>query len=179
MMNYMPPNPNVGITFDEKKLKDIYVAGGCFWGVEAYMTRVYGVAQTSVGYANGTKENPTYKEVCTGTTGYAETCHLRYDSGKITLTVLLEKFFEIIEPTSLNKQGGDIGSQYRTGIYYVNNEDKTIIEEVIRNEQLKNENPIVTQVIPLQNYYLAEEYHQDYLEKNPEGYCHISFDTLK
>jgi peptide methionine sulfoxide reductase msrA/msrB len=175
----MPPNPNVGVTFDEKKLKDIYVAGGCFWGVDAYMARVFGVAQTTVGYANGIKEYPTYKEVCTGVTGHAETCHLRYDSEKISLTVLIEKFFEIIEPTSLNKQGGDIGSQYRTGIYYVNDEDKTIIEAVIRNEQLKYEKPIVTQVSPLQNYYLAEEYHQDYLEKNPEGYCHISFDTLK
>ncbi|MDF2558269.1 MAG: peptide methionine sulfoxide reductase [Bacillales bacterium] len=178
-MNYMPPNPNVGLAFEEKDLKDIYVAGGCFWGVEAYMTRVFGVAQTSVGYANGIKENPTYKEVCTGKTGHAETCHLMYDAGKISLKELLEKFFEIIEPTSLNKQGEDIGSQYRTGIYFVNDEDIKVIEEVMASEQLKYEKPIVTEVKPLHKYYLAEEYHQDYLEKNPDGYCHISFDTVK
>lgn len=177
-MNYMPPNPNVGVSFEEKDLKDIYVAGGCFWGVEAYMTRVYGVAQTSVGYANGIKENPTYKEVCTGKTGHAETCHLRYDAGKITLKELLEKFFEIIEPTSLNKQGEDTGSQYRTGIYFVNDEDTSVIHEVMADEQLKYEKPIVTEVLPLKNYYIAEEYHQDYLDKNPDGYCHISFETL-
>lgn len=178
-MNYMPPNPNVGVTFEEKKLKDIYVAGGCFWGVEAYMARVFGVAQTSVGYANGIKENPTYEEVCTGKTGFAETCHIRYDTGKLSLKELLEKFFEIIEPTSLNKQGEDTGSQYRTGIYFVNEADKSVIKEVITAEQLKYVKPIVTEVKSLQNYYLAEEYHQGYLEKNPDGYCHISFDTLK
>ena len=153
-------------------MKEIYLAGGCFWGVEEYFSRLDGVVETSVGYANGHKENPSYKQVCTGTTGHAETTYIKYDD-RITLEEVLNKFFRIINPTLLNRQGGDIGNQYRTGVYYVNADDKPIIDRIIKDEQEKYTVPIVTEVLPLSSYYLAEEYHQKYLKKNPGGHCHI------
>ena len=153
-------------------MKEIYLAGGCFWGVEEYFSRLDGVVDTSVGYANGHKENPSYEQVCTGTTGHAETAHIKYDD-RITLDGILTKFFRIINPTLLNRQGGDIGNQYRSGVYYVNSDDKAIIDKIVKVEQEKYTVPIVTEVLPLSSYYIAEEYHQNYLKKNPSGYCHI------
>ena len=154
-------------------MKEIYLAGGCFWGVEEYFSRIGGVVDTDVGYANGTSENPSYKQVCSGITGHTETTHIKYDESKVTLKELLDKFFKIIDPTLLNRQGGDIGNQYRTGIYYKDPEDLTIIKEVIEEKQNNYTKKIVTEVMPIEKYYSAEEYHQDYLKKNPGGYCHV------
>ncbi|MED4533173.1 bifunctional peptide-methionine (S)-S-oxide reductase MsrA/peptide-methionine (R)-S-oxide reductase MsrB [Metabacillus fastidiosus] len=174
-----PENPNVNLAFDKNNLKEIWLAGGCFWGVEAYMARVYGVYDVTSGYANGKTENPTYEEVVYNNTGHAETVHVLYDPERVDLEKLLSYYFTIIDPTSLNKQGNDRGEQYRTGIYYKNDEDREIIDQVVAKEQKKYDDPIVTEVEPLKNFSLAEEYHQDYLEKNPNGYCHVSFDSLK
>lgn len=171
----LPENPNSGIDYSKSELKEIWLAGGCFWGVEAYMRRVFGVAATTVGYANGKTENPTYQEVCYMGTGHAETVHVKYDPERINLENLLGRFFQIIDPTSFNRQGGDVGSQYRTGIYYKNPDDYEIAKMVAEREQIKYKKPIVIEIKPLQNYFPAEEYHQSYLEKNPDGYCHIEF----
>lgn len=176
--NSLPENPNLRIDYSASRLKDIYLAGGCFWGVEAYMARVPGVAATSVGYANGRTENPTYEDVCRNGTGHAETVRVRYDPARVTLADVLRQFFLIIDPTVRNRQGNDYGSQYRTAIFFVDQADHVVIHDVIAEEQKKCNRPIVTEVEPLRRYDLAEEYHQKYLEKNPNGYCHIAFDTL-
>jgi peptide-methionine (S)-S-oxide reductase len=154
-------------------MKEIYLAGGCFWGLQAYFDLRKGIKETVVGYANGITENPTYEEVCTNTTGYAETVYIKYDENEITLSKILEDLFKVIDPTLLNRQGGDMGTQYRTGIYYVDKEDLIVINDSVEKEKLKYSKPIVTEVEPLKNFYSAEDYHQKYLEKNPNGYCHI------
>jgi methionine-S-sulfoxide reductase len=156
--------------------KEIWLAGGCFWGVEEYFSRIKGVVDTSVGYANGETENPSYRDI--PYTGHAETVHVIYDTEKASLEVILERFFRIIDPTILNRQGPDVGTQYRTGIYYSDEKDREAIERVIAKEQQKYEEPIVTEVKKLEHYYLAEEYHQDYLKKNSGGYCHIDLSIL-
>ena len=152
---------------------EIYLAGGCFWGLEEYMSRIDGVVDTTVGYANGNTENPTYEEVCYNNTGHAETVHVMYDANEISLEDILAYFFRVVDPTSLNKQGNDVGSQYRSGIYYTDEADLPVIEKVVTALASEYEKPIVTEVLALDGYYLAEEYHQDYLKKNPNGYCHI------
>ncbi|WMM26463.1 peptide-methionine (S)-S-oxide reductase MsrA [Tissierella sp. MB52-C2] len=154
-------------------MKEVYLAGGCFWGVEEYMSRIAGVVDTKVGYANGIKENPSYEEVCTGTTGHTETTYVKYDENIISLEELLNKFWRIIDPTMLNRQGPDIGNQYRTGIYYVDQNDLDIINKTLEEQKTKYDRPIVTEIMSLQSFFNAEEYHQDYLKKNPSGYCHI------
>ncbi|MCD4711805.1 MAG: bifunctional peptide-methionine (S)-S-oxide reductase MsrA/peptide-methionine (R)-S-oxide reductase MsrB [Clostridiales bacterium] len=164
---------SVPMDYDMDQLREIYLAGGCFWGVEAYMERIPGVYEVTSGYANGTTENPTYEEVIYDDTGHAETVHVTYDSSKVDLTTLLVYYFKVIDPTSLNKQGNDRGEQYRTGIYYVDDEDLKVIQTVMAEEQKKYDKDIVVEVMPLDNYALAEDYHQDYLTKNPNGYCHI------
>lgn len=175
----LPKNPNVGVDYKNKNLKEIWLAGGCFWGVEAYMARIYGVADVTVGYANGNVANPSYELVCTGTTGAAETVHVTYDPERVSLKVVLEHFFKIIDPTTVYRQGNDVGPQYRSGVFYKDKADLAVIEEVVKNEQTKYNKKIVTEILPLTSYYLAEEYHQDYLEKNPGGYCHIDFSSLQ
>ena len=175
----LPANPNKDLNFDTANLRDIYLAGGCFWGTDAFMERVLGVYETRCGYANGMTENPTYKEVCTGTTGHAETVSVKYDPERISLTKLLDAFFETINPTSLNKQGGDVGTQYRTGIYYTDPADRAVIEQFIADKQSAYSKPIVVEVLPLTCFYDAEEYHQQYLEKNPGGYCHVDLGLLE
>lgn len=157
-------------------MKEIVLAGGCFWGVEEYISRINGVVDTEVGYANGRRKNPSYEQVCTGMTGHAEAVKINYDENKLTLKSLLEKFFSIIDPTIENRQGPDRGTQYRTGVYYINEDDKDIILDVFKSEQEKYKKPIVTEIEPLKLYYRAEDYHQDYLKKNPNGYCHIPLD---
>ena len=152
-------------------IKEIYFAGGCFWGTQAYFNKVPGVVETDVGYANGKTKNPSYKELAQ--TGHAETVRVVYDRSMVGLKTLLKHFFNIIDPTLLNRQGGDVGTQYRTGIYYVDDEDLDTIRAWVRMEQRKYKEPIVTEIMKLDNYYPAEEYHQDYLDKNPGGYCHI------
>lgn len=154
-------------------MKEIYLAGGCFWGLQAFFDLRKGVVETIVGYANGNTENPTYELVCTNKTGYAETVYIKYDEEEITLNKILEDFWKVIDPTLLNRQGGDIGTQYRTGIYYTDENDLNIIRNSIGYEQKKYNKPIVTEVEKLKNFYKAEEYHQKYLKKNPNGYCHI------
>lgn len=175
----LPINPNVGMLYEKENIKEIWLAGGCFWGVEAYVARIKGVYDVTSGYANGDIINPTYEDVCTGMTNFAETVHVLYDINKIDLSSLLFSFFKIINPTSINKQGNDMGSQYRSGVYYKDEKDKDIILAVVEEEQKKYTKKIVTEVLPLKNFYLAEEYHQDYLEKNPSGYCHIDFSNLE
>ncbi len=172
-----PPNPNVGVDYSHAKLREIWLAGGCFWGVEAYFARIYGVADAASGYANGSKDNPTYEEVCFGS-GHAETVRVRYDPARVSLEKLLAQFFRIIDPTSLNRQGNDRGRQYRTGIYFQDPADRAVAAAVIAAEQKKLSAPIVTELVPLQRFDLAEDYHQDYLEKNPDGYCHTDFSSL-
>jgi peptide-methionine (S)-S-oxide reductase len=157
-------------------VKELVLAGGCFWGVEEYMSRIKGVVETKVGYANGTKENPSYEEVCRRNTGHAEACYVKYDENIISLEELLNKFWEIIDPTVLNRQGNDIGHQYRTGIFYIDQEDLPVILKSKYMEQNKYEKSIVTEIEPLLCFYDAEEYHQKYLKKNPGGYCHINLD---
>ena len=156
-----------------ENIKDIYLAGGCFWGTEHFFKQIEGVIETEVGFANGNTENPTYKEVYTDETGYAETVHVKYNPDVVSLNFLLQMFFKAIDPTSLNKQGHDEGTRYRTGIYYTNNDDICIIEKALNDEQKKYEQPLVVENLPLKNFYTAEEYHQDYLDKNPNGYCHL------
>ena len=172
----LPYNRNLELTFNEKDLRVIYLAGGCFWGTDAYMARVVGVAHTESGYANGEASLPiTYEEVYTDETGYAEVVKVTYDTTKVTLTTILEEFFSITNPTTLNQQADDVGTRYRSGIYYVDVADVDTIRSVLAEVATKFAEPIVTEVEPLKNYQPAEEYHQDYLEKNPDGYCHVVF----
>lgn len=159
-------------------MKKIVLAAGCFWGVEAYFSKVKGVINTKVGYANGDTENPTYDEVCNMNTGHAEACYIEYDENVIDLRELLTRFWKIVDPTVKNRQGPDRGAQYRTGIYYFEETDLSIIKESLKEEQKKYDKDIVTEVEPLDNFYVAEEYHQNYLEKNPNGYCHIDLSQM-
>lgn len=163
---------------DASRLREIFFAGGCFWGVESYFSQVPGVRSATVGYANGDTANPSYQEVCTGKTGHAETVHLVYDPDQVSLQTLTEHFFLIINPLTLNRQGNDSGSQYRSGVYYTDESDLQLLQQVRDAEQEKYTAPIQTELLPLRCYYLAEDYHQDYLEKNPGGYCHIDFSSL-
>lgn len=157
--------------------REIYLAGGCFWGVEKYLSLIPGVLETDVGYANGTAplsgEEVSYERVCRGDTGYAETVKVVYDGSLLLLDELLRRFFEVVDPTSVNKQGNDVGDQYRSGIYYTDADDLPAIQAVLRDLAKKYEKPIAVETGPLKNYVEAEEYHQKYLDKNPGGYCHI------
>ena len=156
------------------KKREIYLAGGCFWGTQKYLDSVRGVLKTEVGYANGNTENPTYEEVCSCGTGHAETVHVWYDAQQVSLGELLELYFGAVNPTSVNRQGGDIGSQYRTGIYYVDEKDLPAIERSLNQLQSRCDKPVAIEAKPLENFFPAEEYHQKYLDKNPNGYCHIT-----
>ena len=153
-------------------MKDIYLAGGCFWGVQHFFDQFDGVVLTEAGYANGPDDAPTYEEVC-ASSGHAETVHVRYDDSVIPLEDLLTYYFTIVDPLSVNRQGNDVGVQYRTGIYYTDKEQLSQIQKVYECEQEKVGQPLAVEVAPLQNFFRAEEYHQDYLGKNPGGYCHI------
>lgn len=154
-------------------LKDIYFAGGCFWGLQKYFSLMGGVTATEAGYANGVIANPTYEAVCTGETGHAETVKVTYEDDLTSLEYLLNMFFDVIDPTSLNRQGNDVGTQYRSGVYYVDAADKPLIVVAFKEQQKRFGKPLAVEVMPLSNYYPAEKYHQDYLDKNPGGYCHI------
>ena len=154
--------------------KEIYFAGGCFWGTEHFMKQINGVESTQVGYANGNIKNPTYKEVCSDRTGFAETVKVVYDPQEVGLDLLIDLYFKTIDPTSLNRQGNDRGSQYRTGIYYTDKADLTLIDSVVGALAKNYSQPLEVEIKPLENFYPAEDYHQDYLDKNPGGYCHIN-----
>ena len=155
-------------------MKKIYLAGGCFWGVEHYLSLLNGVIETTVGYANSDIDNPSYEDLKAHRSSASETVEVVYDENVITLNEILEMFYLIIDPTILDRQGHDVGHQYRTGIYYVDDSDRTIIEESLKKLSEKYEEPIVTELIRLENFTVAEEYHQDYLIKNPDGYCHVN-----
>jgi len=175
----LPENPNIGLEFVETDLEDLYLAGGCFWGLEAYMARIYGVYDVTSGYANGDTENPSYEDLIFKGSGHAETVHVRYDPNRVDIETLMTYYLKVVDPTSLNKQGNDRGSQYRTGIYYTDEKELPLIQAKLEKEQMKYEKEIVIEVQPLVHYYLAEDYHQDYLEKNPNGYCHIDLNEVK
>lgn len=160
-------------------MKKIWLAGGCFWGVEAYFKRVHGILTTQVGYGQGNTLNPTYEDVCTGRTNHVEVVEVSYDEQEIALDKILDLFFRIIDPTSLNRQGNDIGTQYRTGIYYIDEEDETLIKAFIEKMQQEVAGKIVVEVAVIKGFYPAETYHQDYLAKNPHGYCHINLNVLQ
>jgi len=157
--------------YDISASKVIYLAGGCFWGLEAYMQKLNGVEDAISGYANGKTENPSYYDL--KTSGHAETVKVIYNPEIISLEDILAHYLRVVNPVSINKQGNDVGTQYRTGIYYTDEAEKAIIENVLAKEQTKHDKPIAIEVEPLRHFYEAEEYHQDYLEKNPGGYCHI------
>jgi len=172
----LPYNKNLDLAFEDENLKDIYLAGGCFWGTDAYMARVHGVAKTESGYSNGDVPLPvTYKEVYTDETGYAEVVKVTYDLTRTTLSTILDEFFSITNPTTLNKQAADVGTRYRSGLYYADSADIPELEAAIERIQQKFEAPVVTTVEQVFNYQPAEEYHQNYLDKNPDGYCHVTF----
>lgn len=157
--------------------RTIYLAGGCFWGIDAYFSKINGVVSTEVGYANGSVENPTYQLVCTGTSEYAETLKLCYDDEKLPLEDVVLHFLRIVDPCSLNKQGNDRGTQYRCGIYSRDEKVLEAVKGIIEQRKHDYKNPIVLEIEKLKCYYKAEEYHQDYLSKNPNGYCHINIDV--
>lgn len=154
--------------------KVIYLAGGCFWGLEHLMQSLRGVVDAQSGYANGrSAEEANYAAVCTGLTGFRETVRVEYDTEQVSLETLLAAYFAVIDPTLINRQGMDIGTQYQTGIYYDDEESRAIVERAAEAEKEKHRRFYV-EVKPLENFFPAEEVHQDYLLKNPHGYCHIS-----
>lgn len=160
-------------------IKSIYFAGGCFWGTEHFFKQIEGVTFTETGYANGSTPDPTYRQVYTDTTGYAETVHVEYDNDVIDLEFLVRMFFMAIDPTSLNKQGEDVGTRYRTGIYYTDAEELPYIKKIYDEIGRQYESPLVVELEPLKNFYRAEDYHQDYLENNPDGYCHLPLELFE
>lgn len=155
-------------------IKTIYLAGGCFWGTAHLFSLVGGVSLAEAGYANSTVENPDYKLVCTGTTNAAETVKVDYDPDCVSLEELIALYIKSIDPTSLNKQGGDSGTQYRTGIYYTDPADAPVVEAAMRKLDIELGGKLAVEYGKLVNFYPAEEYHQDYLVKNPQGYCHVN-----
>jgi peptide methionine sulfoxide reductase msrA/msrB len=158
-----------------KNTETAIFAGGCFWGVQEYFSRVKGVIKSESGYTGGTKKNPTYEEVCTGKTGHAESVRVTFNPKVVSYEKLLEHFWDLHDPTSFNRQGNDVGSQYRSAIFYTSPEQekkaKTSLTKLEKSGLYSKK--IVTEILPAKEFYLAEEYHQDYLKKNPGGYCHI------
>ena len=157
-------------------MKTIYLAGGCFWGVERYFSLAKGVLTTEVGYANGSIDNPKYEDLKHGLDDAVETVKIEYDESIISLEKVLELYLRVVDPYSKNKQGEDIGIQYRTGVYYLDKDEEDIIKKYFSSVNLNN---YMIEVLPLKKFFKAEEYHQKYLEKNPTGYCHINMAKLK
>ena len=166
--------PMTGITEESMESGNIiYLAGGCFWGLEKLMQSIPGVTDAVSGYANGTGEaDANYKAVCAGGTGFRETVKVTYDPGLVSLDALLLAYFYVVDPTVENRQGNDVGSQYQTGVYYTDDASKETVERIAALERGRREK-FVVEIGPLVNFFPAEEYHQDYLDKNPNGYCHI------
>lgn len=165
--------------FSQEKENVIYLAGGCFWGLEKLMQSIPGVIDAQSGYANGTgKADAKYQTILGGKTGFRETVRVEYDPAKVSLDHLLLAYFYVIDPTVLNKQGNDTGTQYQTGIYYTNTQVQAVVERIVELERGRHK-VFAVEVGPLKNYYPAEEYHQNYLDKNPGGYCHISPAKIK
>ena len=162
----------------EEKTRTIYLAGGCFWGMQKYFDQFDGVISTEVGYANGPERAPTYQEVCADS-GHAETVRIVFDGNRIGLEKLLDDYFLVIDPLSVNRQGHDEGIQYRTGIYYTDEKQLPLIMKKYEEMERQAGRKLAVTVEPLRNFYPAEEYHQKYLEKNPGGYCHIPEKYMK
>ena len=158
----------------KESYSEIYLAGGCFWGTEHFLKQIAGVRETQVGYANGNTKSPTYEDVCKRGTGHAETVRVLYDKALAPLEFILELYYKTIDPTSLNRQGNDRGTQYRTGIYYTDEADAPIIKKSVAKLEKALGMPLAIEVTKLENFFPAEEYHQEYLDKNPSGYCHIA-----
>ena len=157
-----------------KFMNTIYFAGGCFWGTEHFFQKIRGVVSTRVGYANSIVEAPSYEQVCTSATNAAECVAVEFDPQLVTLPFLIRLYFMTIDPTSLNRQGGDKGTQYRTGIYYTDPAQLPVIKATVDELAKDYTEPVVVEILPLENFYPAELYHQHYLDKNPGGYCHIN-----
>lgn len=153
-------------------MQTIYLAGGCFWGTQKFFDQFDGVVRTEVGYANGPDEAPSYEDVCSDS-GHAETVLVEFDEERISLEKILKYYFMVIDPVSVNRQGHDIGIQYRTGIYYTDEGLLPVIKKVYDEEEKSAGEALAVEVKPLENFFTAEEYHQKYLDKNPHGYCHI------
>ena len=160
-------------------MKEVFFAAGCFWGAQHFFAGVDGVKEAVAGYANGKGENPSYEQVYTDTTGFAETVRVSYDPERVSLKELTELYFTIIDPLSLNRQGGDIGTRYRTGVYYTDQAERATIEAVFQAEEKRLGEALAVELEPLKSFYLAEERHQDYLDKNPGGYCHVPLKTFR
>ena len=180
-------------------MKTIYFAGGCFWGTEHYIGQLEGVVETVVGYANGSVAEPSYQQVYTDMTGHVECVKVVYDESVVSLRTLCRMFFRSIDPVAVNRQGEDVGTRYRTGIYWTDEEDRTVVEQVWQEVQDRyaghacpaveavprvvsveaESRTLAVEKLPLQCFYPAEEYHQDYLYKNPDGYCHLSLEMLR
>ncbi|MBQ7848931.1 MAG: peptide-methionine (S)-S-oxide reductase MsrA [Clostridia bacterium] len=158
--------------------RTIYLAGGCYWGVEKYLSNVAGVVETEVGFANGHVDAPAYVQVKKGDTGHAETVRTVYDADVLPLPTLLRLFFRIIDPTSFEQQGEDIGNQYRTGVYWTDAADEAVVRAELARLQTAHAAPLVVEACPLHCFYPAEEYHQKYLDKTPGGYCHVPWDVI-
>lgn len=158
-------------------MRKIYLAGGCFWGIQGYFTRVAGVLESSVGYANSRIANPSYELVCSGISGAVEALELVYDEKRLGLGEIVDRLLSIIDPSALNYQANDIGTQYRNGVYYLQEGDEAVIKERVRAWEQRSGRKAVTEILPLQNFYLAESYHQNYLQANPHGYCHIDIEA--
>lgn len=162
-----------------KNVKEVYFAGGCFWGTEHLFQLVRGVVGTEVGYANGKVKNPTYEQVISHTTGFTETVKVKYDADQVDLPLLIKLFFKSIDPTTIDRQGNDIGDNYRSGIYSTDAATEEIIKTEVAKLAKNYDKPVVVETIPLKNFYKAEDYHQDYLVKNPGGYCHIPLSVFE
>ena len=166
-------------TTDSAHIEQIALGGGCFWGIQHLMKKLHGVRRATAGYANSQVDNPDYEQVCSGTTGAVEAVEVEYNATVVDLAKLLDFFLQSIDPTQKDCQGPDHGTQYRSGIYYTTDSQKRIALECIDRIQKKYSKPVVTEVLPLKNFYVAEAYHQDYLDKRPDGYCHIPRTTLR
>ena len=162
-----------------KNIKEIYFAGGCFWGTEHLFQLIRGVVGTEVGYANGRTKNPTYEDVVSHTTGFAEAVKVKYDADAVDLPLLINLFFKSIDPTTLDRQGNDMGDNYRSGIYFTDKNDEALIKSEVKKLAKNYSKPVVVEMTSLENFYAAEDYHQDYLDKNPGGYCHIPLSVFE
>jgi methionine-S-sulfoxide reductase len=154
-------------------------AAGCFWGVQYYLDQVPGVEKTLVGYSGGQTENPTYKDVCSQTTGHAEAVWVEFDPKKLSFELLVRHFFRLHDPTQLNRQGPDVGDSYRSAIFYLNEAQRAVVEKVRDKVQQDYKEPIVTQIEPAGPFYQAEAYHQKYAERTGQGMCHIPYEPIK
>lgn len=172
-------NKKEEINMEGKNIKEIYFAGGCFWGTEHLFQLVRGVVATEVGYANGKIKNPTYEQVISHTTGFAEAVKVQYDADEVDLPLLIDLYFKSIDPTTIDRQGNDVGDNYRSGIYTTDPTAEAIVKTEVAKLAKNYSKPVVVETIPLKNFYKAEDYHQDYLEKNPGGYCHIPLSVFE